>query len=110
MQDRSTAVLFGDGAGGVLLEASEQQHFLAEALHTDGAQGQSLTSGQSSLRSPFSQGQEVNSFLQMDGRAIFDFAIRDVSRSITAIIEQSGLAKEELDYLLLHQATSAYFR
>lgn len=103
-QDRSTAVLFGDGAGGVLLEASEQQHFLAEALHTDGAQGQSLTSGQSSLRSPFSQGQEVNSFLQMDGRAIFDFAIRDVSRSITAIIEQSGLAKEELDYLLLHQA------
>lgn len=103
-QDRSTAVLFGDGAGGVLLEASEQQHFLAEALHTDGARGQSLTSGQSSLRSPFSQGQEVNSFLQMDGRAIFDFAIRDVSRSITAIIEQSGLAKEELDYLLLHQA------
>ena len=42
--DRSSSVLFGDGAGGVLLEASDTKHFLAEYLHTDGSRGGSLTS------------------------------------------------------------------
>lgn len=103
-EDRSTAVLFGDGAGGILLEASQDKHVLAEALHTDGARGRSLTSGQTSLSSPFSISEEARTTIQMDGRAIFDFAIRDVSKNISSIIEQSGLAKEDLDYLLLHQA------
>lgn len=103
-QDRATAVLFGDGAGGVLLEASQDQHLLAESLHTDGARGQHLTSGQTGLSSPFSLSQEVTHTIQMDGRAIFDFAIRDVSKNISGILEQSGLTNDDLDYLLLHQA------
>lgn len=103
-KDRTTAVLFGDGAGGVLLEASQDQHFLAESLHTDGARGQHLTSGQTGLSSPFSLSQEVTHTIQMDGRAIFDFAIRDVSKNISGILEQSGLTNDDLDYLLLHQA------
>ena len=45
--DRSTAVLFGDGAGGVLLEASEQEHFLAESLNSDGSRSECLTYGHS---------------------------------------------------------------
>lgn len=52
--DRSSSVLFGDGAGGVLLEASDTKHFLAESLHTDGSRGGSLTSGLIGLSSPFS--------------------------------------------------------
>lgn len=103
-KDRTTAVLFGDGAGGVLLEASQDQHLLAESLHTDGARGQHLTSGQTGLSSPFSLSQEVTHTIQMDGRAIFDFAIRDVSKNISEILEQSGLTNDDLDYLLLHQA------
>ena len=103
-KDRTTAVLFGDGAGGVLLEASQDQHLLAESLHTDGARGQHLTSGQTGLSSPFSLSQEVTHTIQMDGRAIFDFAIRDVSKNISGILEQSGLTNDDLDYLLLHQA------
>lgn len=103
-KDRTTAVLFGDGAGGVLLEASQDQHLLAESLHTDGARGQHLTSGQTGLSSPFSLSQEVTHTIQMDGRAIFDFATRDVSKNISEIIEQSGLTNDDLDYLLLHQA------
>ena len=43
--DRSTAVLFGDGAGGVLLESASEQHFLAESQFTDGSRGDSLTCG-----------------------------------------------------------------
>ncbi len=96
--------MFGDGAGGVLLEASETKHFLAEALHTDGSRGLSLTSGKFGLSSPFSEDEADDKFLKMDGRAIFDFAIRDVSKSIKALIEASDVAAEDLDYLFLHQA------
>lgn len=98
--DRSTAVLFGDGAGGVLLEKTERQHFMAEDLNTDGRKG-GLESGMTSLDSPFYQSnQEVNPYLTMDGRAIFDFTIKTVSKSIKALIDKHG----EPDYLLLHQA------
>lgn len=102
--DRSTAVLFGDGAGGVLLEASETEHFLAENLFTDGSRGAGLTALELGLQSPFSQKEEANFYLSMDGRAIFDFAVRDVSKSIKAIIEEAGMTGDDLDYLLLHQA------
>ena len=100
--DRSTAVLFGDGAGGVLLEASDQKHFLAESLNSDGSRGECLTYGQTGLISPFSIQEEPDAFLRMDGRAVFDFAIRDVAKSIKNTIEESPLLAEELDYLLLH--------
>ncbi|WP_161979549.1 beta-ketoacyl-ACP synthase III [Streptococcus sp. S784/96/1] len=98
--DRSTAVLFGDGAGGVLLEKADVLHFLAESLHTDGSKG-GLLGGATTVKSPFTQEHEaINPFIQMDGRAIFEFTIRTVSKSILAIIEEVG----EPDYLLLHQA------
>ena len=102
--DRSTAVLFGDGAGGVLLEASDKQHFLAESLNSDGSRSECLTFGQTGLTSPFSNQEKSDAFLRMDGRAVFDFAIRDVAKSIKNTIEESPLSAEELDYLLLHQA------
>lgn len=102
--DRSTAVLFGDGAGGVLLEQVSSQHFLAESLNSDGSRGQGLTSSLTSLNSPYSQKGEDQPYLTMDGRAIFDFAIRDVSKSILDLLSASAIDKEQLDYLLLHQA------
>ena len=102
--DRSTAVLFGDGAGGVLLEAAKINHFLAESLHSDGARGECLTYGETPLTSPFSVPKEASTYLKMDGRAVFDFAIRDVSKSIKETIELSPVSTDELDYLLLHQA------
>ncbi|MEW4354569.1 beta-ketoacyl-ACP synthase III [Streptococcus pneumoniae] len=102
--DRGTAVLFGDGAGGVLLESSSVQHFLAENQGTDGSRSSSLTYGQTSLNSPFSEAKSVNTYLQMDGRAVFDFATRDVSKSIKETIASSGLESEEIDWFLLHQA------
>ena len=102
--DRSTAVLFGDGAGGILLEASEEPHFLAESLNSDGSRSECLTYGQTGLTSPFSNQEKPDAFLRMDGRAVFDFAIRDVAKSIKNTIEESPLSAEELDYLLLHQA------
>lgn len=104
--DRGTAVLFGDGAGGVLLEASPEQHFLAEINRTDGSRGLSLTSGQTGLHSPFSKEGSIQHYLQMDGRAIFEFAVRDVTKTIAELLDSQGLTGDEVDYFLLHQANS----
>lgn len=102
--DRTTAVLFGDGAGGVLLETSETPHFHAEVLRTDGGRGQSLTSGLTGLTSPFSEVSDDEPYLKMDGRAIFEFAIRDVTKTIAGLIKDQQLSPNDMDYYLLHQA------
>lgn len=100
--DRSTAVLFGDGAGGLLLEASSEQHLLKESLKADGTRGMSLTSGFRTNENPFSQNAPVYSAcMQMIGREIFDFATRDVVASIYDLTQD-----EAIDYFLLHQANS----
>ena len=102
--DRSTAVLFGDGAGGVLVEASNQEGLWAETLVTDGTRGSYLTAGIKELSSPFSERADDQPYLQMDGRAVFDFTIRDVTKTIAKVIDDSHMTVEDIDYFLLHQA------
>lgn len=98
--DRSTAVLFGDGAGGVLLEAGATPKLLVEHLATDGTRGSSLTAGYHENQSPFySEKSEGSYYLQMVGRDIFDFAVRDVAKNLKEITQANSV-----DYLLLHQA------
>lgn len=98
-EDRRTAVLFGDGAGGVLLEASDEQHFFAENLQADGQRGHSLTSGFIKNKNPYFTGnQEETFYLQMDGRSIYDFSLNTVTKNISSVLS------DDVDYLLLHQA------
>jgi 3-oxoacyl-[acyl-carrier-protein] synthase-3 len=103
--DRSTAVLFGDAAGGVLLEQATTQHLLAEKLQADGTRGLSLTAGETTPANPF-MGEEAfaSTYLKMDGRAIFDFAIGDVPKNILAMLSTANTQPSEVDYYLLHQA------
>ena len=102
--DRSTAVLFGDGAGGVLLEACEQPSFLAEILRTDGDRAASLTAGIDQKETPFSTQSRQQPFIQMEGRAIFEFATRDVTATMAELLEQADMTVDCVDYFLLHQA------
>ncbi len=106
--DRATSVLFGDGAGGVLLQSSSQGPLLlSESLKSDGSRSQSLTSNLTQPNSPFSKATQANDlFLKMDGRAIFDFAVRDVPKNILETLEKAELNPETVDYFLLHQANS----
>lgn len=100
-EDRRTAVLFGDGAGGVLLEATEEQHFFAESLQADGQRGTALTSGFIQNKNPYFIGnQEQTFYLQMDGRSIYDFSLKTVTKNLLSVLNDS----KEVDYLLLHQA------
>ncbi|MGG5341673.1 beta-ketoacyl-ACP synthase III [Enterococcus sp. AZ192] len=97
--DRTTAVLFGDGAAGVILEADTEEHFLSEKLQADGKRAKSLTSGYLENKSPFyTESSEESNYLKMTGRDIYDFSLKDVASNIREIVE------EDVDYLLLHQA------
>ncbi|MCL2112596.1 beta-ketoacyl-ACP synthase III [Lactococcus protaetiae] len=105
--DRSTAVLFGDGAGGVLLENTGiQPLIIAEKLQTDGSRGDSLLSGLTDINTPFATVNYESKSLSMEGRAIFDFAVRDVPKNIKATLEEAQISSEEIDFYLLHQANS----
>ncbi|EOL47573.1 3-oxoacyl-[acyl-carrier-protein] synthase III [Enterococcus phoeniculicola ATCC BAA-412] len=101
-QDRSTAVLFGDGAAGILVEAQDTPSILREKLAADGIRNQSLTAGFQANKSPFfDEKSESSYYLKMIGRDIFDFALRDVVSNIQEVV---GEEKESIDYFLLHQA------
>src|SRR5690606_6739506 len=82
--DRSTAVLFGDRACVVLLEhTSEESFVLGEDIHADGSRGEALTAGKVSFSEKWGpQHATSHDLLQLDGRSIFDFAIRSVPKSI----------------------------
>lgn len=106
-QDRSTAVLFGDGAGGVLLERTDspEDSFLAEDLHADGSRHLALVADHKNVQNPFTEVKETQSYyLEMDGRGIFDFAIRNVPETINRIIANSTLSKDDVAWVVAHQA------
>jgi len=98
-QDRSTAVLFGDGGAGVVLEASDQPMIVKEKLYSNGSLGQALTSGLVET----TDYQKTVHPLQMEGRAIFDFATRTVVQSVKELLADEA---QSVDYFLLHQANA----
>jgi 3-oxoacyl-[acyl-carrier-protein] synthase-3 len=106
-QDRRSAVLFGDGAGGVLVSADSKPHILVEKLQADGKRAEKLTANKIPLSPLFGTKKQLNSsmdYLNMDGRAIFDFAVRDVAKNLEFISRQAAKAEIVIDYYLLHQA------
>ncbi|MES2772130.1 MAG: beta-ketoacyl-ACP synthase III [Pseudomonadota bacterium] len=99
-QDRSTCVLFGDGAGAVVLEASTQTGILATALHADGRHHGIL-----SVPGNVCGGQLVGDpFLRMDGAAVFKFAVRVLAEVAEECCAAAGIPLAALDYLIPHQA------
>ncbi len=106
-KDRSTCVLFGDGAGGVFLEKAEEGGILAEEMGSDGGRGMSLTCAEKKASHIFNSAQAAeDSFLHMDGRAIFDFATRQTPKCILHLLEKSGVSIEQLKYVIPHQANA----
>ena len=99
-QDRGTCVLFGDGAGAIVLEASDQPGILATALHADGSQ-----SGILNVPGQICGGQVTGDpFLRMDGQAVFKFAVRVLSEVAEEVCAAAGLSTAEVDWLIPHQA------
>lgn len=95
--DRSTAILFGDGAGAVVLEAVPG-HLPALVMHSDGSKGDVL-----SCESRFEPGCG-SSYIQMNGQEVFRFAVKQVPLCIRELLAQCGCREEEVDLFFLHQA------
>jgi 3-oxoacyl-[acyl-carrier-protein] synthase-3 len=98
--DRTTCVLFGDGAGAVVLEASETPGILASDLHADGKHVGILC-----VPGHVSGGQVLGSpLLTMDGKAVFKLAVGVLESAARATLAKAGLLETDIDWLIPHQA------
>jgi 3-oxoacyl-[acyl-carrier-protein] synthase III len=98
--DRTTCVLFGDGAGAIVLQASDEPGVLSSALHADGRHANILcTPGHVS-------GGAVagNAFLHMDGQAVFKLAVNVLEKVALEALDKAQLKAEQIDWLIPHQA------
>ena len=100
--DRGTCILFGDGAGAVLLRAEEGAPVYM-AAHSDGVKGPALT-GMSRHRKDWKIENDSESYIHMDGQAVFKFAVRKVPEIIEEVLDRAGIGIDEIDYFVLHQA------
>ncbi len=99
-KDRGTCVLFGDGAGAVVLEGSDQPGLLASELHADGRHAEILcvpgqVSGGAVTGDPF---------LRMDGQAVFKLAVGVLDSVSRSVLAKAGRAADSVDWLIPHQA------
>lgn len=98
--DRSTCVLFGDGSGAVVLEASERPGILAAAAHADGSYNEIL-----SVPGTVSGGKVTGDpFLRMDGPSVFKLAVRVLADVAKECCASAGVPPEQVDWLIPHQA------
>jgi 3-oxoacyl-[acyl-carrier-protein] synthase-3 len=100
--DRSTLVLFGDGAGAVVLEKVERRGFLGFELGADGGGGIHLSLPGSGSRKM--EDATRNGFVHMNGREVFKFATRVLVSSAQAVIDRCGVSVEDIDVYVPHQA------
>jgi 3-oxoacyl-[acyl-carrier-protein] synthase-3 len=102
--DRSTAILFGDGAGAVVLEASEQPGIISTHLHADGSHKHLMycTGGPSHGAPPGAMG--AGDVVRMAGSEVFKLAVTLLGRVVDETLTANGLAKSAIDWLVPHQA------
>ena len=101
--DRGSCILFGDGAGACVVETSETG-LMKWVQHSDGSQGEVLVSHASTFPTPTEPDGHPAVPLQMDGQAVFKFAVKTVPQCIDEVLDQAGVRPEEVKYFVLHQA------
>lgn len=101
--DRTTCVLFGDGAGAVVLQASQEPGILSTHLYADGSYQQLLT-----VPAGISEAYEVlkrgEAFIQMQGNEVFKMAVRTLEHMVEETLAANGMDQREIDWLVPHQA------
>ncbi|MBZ0094924.1 MAG: ketoacyl-ACP synthase III [Sulfuricella sp.] len=98
--DRNTCVLFGDGAGAVVLKASEEPGIISTHLHADGSYGHLLA-----VPAYLSGGKaKGNPFVEMDGAGVFKFAVGVLDSIVEETLAANGMQKSDITWLVPHQA------
>lgn len=105
--DRNTCILFGDGAGAFVLQASERPGgVLSAVMHSDGSGGDLLTLPGGGSRNPITEStfHEGKQYVQMDGKEVFRFATRVMASATQEALESAGLKLEDISWIIPHQA------
>lgn len=97
--DRSTCVLFGDGAAAAVLSSDEHSGIISTHLYTDGRHGELLQLGKSSISSD-----ESYPYLQMKGNEVFKYAVTKLYESVKEALEENNIDAEDVNWLIPHQA------
>jgi len=98
--DRTTCVLFGDGAGAVVLRVAEQPGILASKLHADGSH-RDMLKADGNVRNGVVQG---DPFIKMDGQSVFKFAVKVLSEVVEEVLAENHLQGADIAWLIPHQA------
>ena len=103
--DRSTCVLFGDGAGAVILEASDEPGILSTHLHADGSY-EHLLHVPHGISKGYEQLKAGEAYVYMEGNAVFKMAVNTLGKIVDEALEANQLSKSDIDWLIPHQANS----
>jgi 3-oxoacyl-[acyl-carrier-protein] synthase-3 len=106
-KDRNTCILFGDGAGAFVLQASERPGgVLSAVMHSDGSGGDLLTLPAGGSRNPITEStfHEGKHYIQMDGKEVFRFATRVMASATQEALDAAGLNVEDVKWIVPHQA------
>lgn len=101
--DRTTCVLFGDGAGAVVLKADEETGILSTHLHSDGSKKELLWNPVG-VSVGFGEGANGGGTINMKGNDVFKYAVKALDSVVDETLEANGLTKTDLDWLIPHQA------
>lgn len=101
-QDRTTCVLFGDGAGAVVLQQSNTPGILSAKLHADGSH-RGMLSADGFISNGKIQGEP---FIKMDGQAVFKFAVKVLSEVVEEVLADNHLQGSDIDWMVPHQANT----
>jgi 3-oxoacyl-[acyl-carrier-protein] synthase-3 len=107
-KDRDTAVLFGDGAGAALVTAVEKgdRGILYSILRSQGSGARYLERTYGGTRFPTTPEGVAGSYISMDGRAVYNFAVKVISEGIPEMLASKGLGIKDISYIAPHQANS----
>ena len=106
-EDRNTCILFGDGAGAFVLQASEQPGgILSAVMHSDGSGSDLLVLPAGGSRNPVTEAtiREGQHYIYMDGKEVFRFATKVMASSTEEVLKSVGLTKEDVNVIIPHQA------
>ncbi|WP_455201292.1 beta-ketoacyl-ACP synthase III [Kaarinaea lacus] len=101
--DRGTCVLFGDGAGAVVLQASDEPGIMSSHLHADGSYEQLLTVPYG-ISNGYDRVKEGSAYINMQGNEVFKMAVRTLGRIVDETLAKNNLQKTDINWLVPHQA------
>ena len=103
--DRSTCVLFGDGAGAAVVSA-DSEGIISMVQGSDGARGEVLSCHNRPVNNPYVKNDTALDYARMNGQEVYKFAVRTVPEAVLEVLEKGNVKPEDVKYYLLHQANS----